>query len=335
MDPASQGDVSSLPDRSAPLLCWRRKRSSGRPRGRRRWTARRSPRASSPATRRRRDHALVAVHRRAAAGGRSSSRSPKEKNFRKVVTRKLISTSDDFDHAVKAKITGLDPYEQYYYRFSTMRGNSAAGRFRTALPADSNQPVTFAYFSCQEYSFGYFNAHALLARRTSTSSSTSATTSTTTSTSRPAPALAATPAVGRGRADARRVPRALQGLPLRREPAGDARGVPDDHRLWDDHEVQNNYAGGPSQGGDAAEARNPRPSGTSPTGRSSRHADLRDQREDPRLPQGPFGRHVDLFVPTSASTARRSSARSATRRRSSPTRATSSASRSSSSPRAR
>jgi alkaline phosphatase D len=88
----------------------------------------------------------------------------KEKGFSKVVTRKLISTSDDLDHAVKAKITGLDPYEQYYYRFSTKGGNSAAGRFRTALPADSNQPVKFAYFSCQELSFGFFNAHALLAK---------------------------------------------------------------------------------------------------------------------------------------------------------------------------
>jgi alkaline phosphatase D len=88
----------------------------------------------------------------------------KEKSFRRVVTRKLISTSDDLDHAVKAKITGLDPYEQYYYRFSTKGGDSAAGRFRTALPADSNQPVRFAYFSCQEYTFGFFNAHALLAK---------------------------------------------------------------------------------------------------------------------------------------------------------------------------
>src|SRR5215207_8214859 len=88
----------------------------------------------------------------------------KEKNFRNVVTRKLISTSDNLDHAVKAKVTGLDPYEQYYYRFSTKGGNSAAGRFRTALPAGSNQTVKFAYFSCQELSFGYFNAHALLAK---------------------------------------------------------------------------------------------------------------------------------------------------------------------------
>ena len=35
-----------------------------------------------------------------------------------------------------------------------------SGRFRTALPPDSRQPVKFAFFSCQDYTFGYYNAHA-------------------------------------------------------------------------------------------------------------------------------------------------------------------------------
>ena len=38
------------------------------------------------------------------------------------------------------------------------------GRFRTALPPDSNQPVRFAFFSCQDFTFGYFTAHAMLAK---------------------------------------------------------------------------------------------------------------------------------------------------------------------------
>ncbi len=58
---------------------------------------------------------------------------------------------------------GLDPHEQYYYRFSTKSANSSVGRFRTALPPDSRQAVKFAFFSCQDYTFGYYNAHALLA----------------------------------------------------------------------------------------------------------------------------------------------------------------------------
>ena len=61
-------------------------------------------------------------------------------------------------------MTGLRPYEEYYYRFATRDEESPVGRFRTALPPDSNQPVRFAFFSCQDFTFGYFNAHALLAK---------------------------------------------------------------------------------------------------------------------------------------------------------------------------
>ena len=87
----------------------------------------------------------------------------RDRGFRRVVARKLIPTSRSIDHAVKARVGGLRPYEQYYYRFSTRGENSPVGRFRTALPADSRQAVKFAFFSCQDYTFGLYNAHALLA----------------------------------------------------------------------------------------------------------------------------------------------------------------------------
>lgn len=87
----------------------------------------------------------------------------RDRGFRKVVARELVRTSARIDHSVKARISGLRPHEQYFYRFSTRGENSPVGRFRTALPPDSRQPVRFAFFSCQEYTFGYFNAHNLLA----------------------------------------------------------------------------------------------------------------------------------------------------------------------------
>ena len=54
----------------------------------------------------------------------------RDRGFRRVVARKLIPTSGRIDHAVKARVGGLDPHEQYYYRFSTKSANSS-GR---ALP---------------------------------------------------------------------------------------------------------------------------------------------------------------------------------------------------------
>src|SRR4051812_49363509 len=86
-----------------------------------------------------------------------------DKAFRHVVARKELATSGASFHTVKARISGLEAHEQYYYRFATRTTHSAVGRARTALPADSEQPVRFAFFSCQDYTHGFYNAHAALA----------------------------------------------------------------------------------------------------------------------------------------------------------------------------
>ncbi|HYI18841.1 MAG TPA: alkaline phosphatase D family protein [Solirubrobacteraceae bacterium] len=87
----------------------------------------------------------------------------KDKSFRKVVARDLIGTSPRTDGSVKARVTGLKPYEQYFYRFETKDGSSQVGRFRTAPPPDSRQELTFAFFSCQDWTHGFYNAHKLMA----------------------------------------------------------------------------------------------------------------------------------------------------------------------------
>ena len=84
--------------------------------------------------------------------------------FRHVVAHKRLSTSAAVNHNVKGRITGLKPHEQYYYRFATATKDGPVGRFRTALPADSLQPVRFAFWSCQDYTHGYYNAHEAMAR---------------------------------------------------------------------------------------------------------------------------------------------------------------------------
>jgi alkaline phosphatase D len=88
----------------------------------------------------------------------------RDRSFRHVVTRKSINTSAKLNHAVKARVGKLKAHEEYYYRFSTATAHSPVGQFRTAPPADSNEPVRFAFFSCQDYTHGYYNAHELMAR---------------------------------------------------------------------------------------------------------------------------------------------------------------------------
>jgi alkaline phosphatase D len=87
----------------------------------------------------------------------------RDAGFGNVCARARIGTSGHVNHNVKARVSGLAPHEQYFYRFSTSTKDGPVGRFRTALPPDSRQPVHFAFWSCQEYTHGFFNAHELMA----------------------------------------------------------------------------------------------------------------------------------------------------------------------------
>jgi alkaline phosphatase D len=51
----------------------------------------------------------------------------KDKSFRHVVARKNIKTGASSNHAVKARVTGLQAHEQYYYRFASTGADSAVG----------------------------------------------------------------------------------------------------------------------------------------------------------------------------------------------------------------
>src|SRR4051794_18740513 len=86
-----------------------------------------------------------------------------DKHFKKVVAHKKIQTSAAQNHAVKAKIGGLKAHEEYFYRFATKTTDSPVGTFRTALPQDSNETVRIAFFSCADYTHGFYNGYERMA----------------------------------------------------------------------------------------------------------------------------------------------------------------------------
>ena len=51
----------------------------------------------------------------------------RDKGFRHVVAREKITTGPELAGSVKARVTGLKPYEEYFYRFETKRTESAVG----------------------------------------------------------------------------------------------------------------------------------------------------------------------------------------------------------------
>jgi alkaline phosphatase D len=75
-----------------------------------------------------------------------------------------IATSAAKGHSVKARVKGLKAHERYYYRFESKTSHSPVGRFQTALPDDSNATVRFGFFSCADYTHGYYNAYEQLKR---------------------------------------------------------------------------------------------------------------------------------------------------------------------------
>ena len=80
-----------------------------------------------------------------------------------VQTRDLLAKAE-YDHCVKASVSGLSPGTFYYYRFSSSGASSKIGRTKTAPEADADVPVRWALFSCQDYVHRYYNSFTHLLR---------------------------------------------------------------------------------------------------------------------------------------------------------------------------
>jgi alkaline phosphatase D len=98
-------------------------------------------------------------------GGHVGFEVARDRGFSRVVERGRALSSPKRDFAVKEAIRSsrLKPGEEYWYRFFTRDRSSRPGRFRTALPPDSREPVRIGFFSCQKWHHGYYTAHGGLA----------------------------------------------------------------------------------------------------------------------------------------------------------------------------
>ncbi|WP_407110182.1 alkaline phosphatase [Streptomyces sp. DSM 116494] len=87
-----------------------------------------------------------------------------DERFRRVVRRGKATAHPEFHHSVHVEAGHLAPGRVYYYRFRAGRFVSPAGRTRTA-PAARSRPagLTFGVVSCQRYDQGYWTAYRHLA----------------------------------------------------------------------------------------------------------------------------------------------------------------------------
>lgn len=87
-----------------------------------------------------------------------------DESFKKIVKQGRATAAPELSFSVHVDVDGLDANRWYWYRFSTGGATSPVGRLRTAPAAGAITPLHFAFASCQHWEQGYFTAHDHMAR---------------------------------------------------------------------------------------------------------------------------------------------------------------------------
>ena len=88
-----------------------------------------------------------------------------DEQFQKVVRSGTAYAEPDWAHSVHVEIAGLEPAREYWYRFIAGDARSPAGHTWTAPKSDGRlERMRINLASCQQYEHGYFSAyHQMLA----------------------------------------------------------------------------------------------------------------------------------------------------------------------------
>ena len=87
-----------------------------------------------------------------------------EDRFGQIVRQGRATAAPELGFAVHADVDGLEPDRWYHYRFRAGDAVSPVGRFRTSPAAGSETPLRLAVASCQHWEQGLFTALAHIAR---------------------------------------------------------------------------------------------------------------------------------------------------------------------------
>lgn len=88
----------------------------------------------------------------------------RDERFSRIVRRGWATAHPEFAHSVHVDVDGLDSDRVFYYRFRAGTWISPAGRTRTApAPGAANSSLSIAAVSCQAYHDGYFTPYKHLA----------------------------------------------------------------------------------------------------------------------------------------------------------------------------
>ncbi|GAA4242144.1 alkaline phosphatase D family protein [Actinomadura meridiana] len=87
-----------------------------------------------------------------------------DERFRKIKRRGTVAARPGSAHSVHIELNGLRPGHDYWYRFRAENHVSPVGRTRTAPDVGTYGPaLAMAFVSCSQYEHGYFTAYRRLA----------------------------------------------------------------------------------------------------------------------------------------------------------------------------
>jgi alkaline phosphatase D len=82
-----------------------------------------------------------------------------DESFRHVVRTGVAVARQSAAHSVHVELTRLSPGREFFYRFRAAGHTSPTGRTRTAPPAGSRRALNFAVTSCAHWEHGWFTAY--------------------------------------------------------------------------------------------------------------------------------------------------------------------------------
>jgi len=84
----------------------------------------------------------------------------RDEGFRHGVRRGKVAALPELAHSVHVDVRGLQPGREYFYRFTVDGQRSAVGRTKTApAPGTRVEELTFAFASCQAWPDGFYSAY--------------------------------------------------------------------------------------------------------------------------------------------------------------------------------
>lgn len=87
-----------------------------------------------------------------------------DENFTKIVKQGRYTALPELSYSVHVEVDGLEPNRWYFYRFQSGDARSAVGRLRTTPAEGANTPIRFGVASCANYEQGLFTAYEHLSK---------------------------------------------------------------------------------------------------------------------------------------------------------------------------